>query len=286
MLTISNLSFAYSRRNVLENLNLEIPEGAVCGLLAPNGTGKTTLLQVIMGALLPRKGSVVFNGVDTALRHPQTLAQMMLVPEEITLPGISLQSFIRLYGSMYPRFSAELMDRCIDEFRIRDIRKLGSLSMGQKKKVFLSMALACRPKLLLMDEPTNGLDIPGKAAMRRLLVECLDEDATVIISTHQVRDLEQMLERIVIMDRSNVTFNHTVGEIQQCLRFVRNVAPEQVQGAISAVAAPGGFDAMLVNNDSGTETPVNLEILFDYALREPEKLETYFSNLKKNNSDE
>lgn len=288
MLDIQNLSFGYghSGKLVIDNLSLQLPQGVVAGLLAPNGTGKTTLLHLIMGALTPRKGRVVFDGVNTRDRRPETLAEMMLVPEEITLPSMNINRFMTLYGSLYPRFSREIMERCIEEFRITDINKLNALSMGQKKKVYLSFALACRPKLLLMDEPTNGLDIPGKAALRRLMAGVLDEDTTVIISTHQVRDLEQMLEQIIIMDRGNLLFNHSVSEIQSAVAFRLNVPADATEGAIDSVPAPGGYNIMVENLD-GDESPVNLEMLFDYVMREHEHMNALIDNaLKTQHHDE
>lgn len=282
MLNIENLSFGYghSRKMVVNELSLEIPSGVVCGLLAPNGTGKTTLLQLIMGALTARSGKVEFNDVDTSLRLPSCLAQMMLVPEEINLPPVHINRFIADYGALYPRFSREIMDRCIKEFDITEIGKLNALSMGQKKKVFLSFALACRPKLLLMDEPTNGLDILGKAAMRRLMAGVLDDDTTVIISTHQVRDLEQMLEQIIIMNSGKLLFNRNVTDIQTAVAFHANVPANMADDAIASAPTPGGFSVM-VPNLTGEETPVNLELLFEYAMREPEKLNELIDNALK-----
>ena len=283
MLKIENLSFVYGRakRPVINDLSLELPEGVVCGLLAPNGTGKTTLLQLIMGALTPRAGSVVFDGTDTRLRRPDVLAQMMLVPEQISLPSLSLKNFTKLYGALYPSFSQEIMDRCISEFHLEVPGRVNALSMGQMKKVYLAFALACQPRLLLMDEPTNGLDIPGKAAMRRLLASVLPENTTVVISTHQVRDLEQMLERIIIMDNKRLLLDSTVSDIQRAMAFYSGASREDAAQALASVPSPAGFDIIVPNLDpDNTETPVNLEMLFEFAMTSPDSLMNLISNAK------
>lgn len=283
MLKIENLSFGYGRAKklVIDDLCLELPKGVVCGLLAPNGTGKTTLLQLIMGALTPRRGRVLFDGHDTRRRQPEVLAQMMLAPEEISLPSLSLKAFTDLYGALYPSFSKEIMDRCISEFRLEVPGKVNALSMGQKKKVILSFALACRPRLLLMDEPTNGLDIPGKAALRRLLTSAVGEETTVVISTHQVRDLEQMLEHIVIMDTKRLVMDSAMTDIQRALAFYSGASREDAAGALCSAPSPAGFDIMVPNTDpDGTDTPVNLELLFEYAMSKPDSLINIISNAK------
>ena len=191
MLKIQDVTFAYKKNNpVLDHFSLEINEGGIYGLLGKNGTGKSTLLYLIMGLLRPQSGWVTYNNVETLKRQPELLSDMFLVPEEYNLPGISLQKYINAIQPFYPRFDVNMMYRCLENFEMpRDIN-LGALSMGQKKKVYLSIALAARTHLLLMDEPTNGLDIPSKSQFRKVVAGSTDPDQIVIISTHQVRDVE------------------------------------------------------------------------------------------------
>lgn len=280
MLNIYNITFSYSKRrkHVIDNLSLTLKSGSICGLLGPNGTGKTTLLQLIMGALKPQNGTITFDGQDTSLRNPSVLNEMMLVPEEISLPSMSLKAFAKSYGALYPRFSQETFEKCVDEFSIADIDMLTALSMGQKKKAFLSFALACRPKLLLMDEPTNGLDIPGKAALRRLLAGVVDEETTVIISTHQVRDIEQMLDHIIIIDNTQCLLNAPTTDIQRALAFYLVPTLAQTQQVLAYTPSPAGFYIMTQNKNPDDETPVNIELLFEYAMREPKTLSNLINN--------
>lgn len=274
MLNIENLSFRYSKRRplVVKDLSLSLKPGSICGLLGPNGTGKTTLLQLIMGALTPQKGLITFDGNNTSKRNPHVLKDMILVPEEIALPAMSLSAFAKNYSTLYPSFSYEIFEKCIAEFGITDIGKLTALSMGQKKKAYLSFALACRPKLLLMDEPTNGLDIPGKAALRRLLAGAVDEDTTVIISTHQVRDIEQMLDHIIIINNTQCSLNAPTTNIQRALAFFQVSSLADIPQPLAYTPSPFGFYVMTQNTTPEAETPVNIELLFEYAMREPQIL--------------
>ena len=279
MLEIKNLSYKYRMHGplVLANFSMTISAPGIYGLLGPNGAGKSTLLYSIMGMLTPKTGSVELDGVNTRLRQPQTLSCMFLVPEEFILPAVSLERYITLNAPLYPNFSREVMDDCLREFDFPGNHNLKALSMGQKKKVFISFAIACGTPVLLMDEPTNGLDIQAKAAFRRLMARYIGDDRRVVISTHQVRDLEQLLDRILIMDRQQVLFDHTVDQIQRRLRFIQNVPADSADQALYKVPAPGGFDAVFYNTDPDNVTDVNLELLFDFVLRAPQQVDLFFN---------
>ena len=214
MLKIQDVTFAYKKNNpVLDHFSLEINEGGIYGLLGKNGTGKSTLLYLIMGLLPPQSGWVTYNNVETLKRQPELLSDMFIVPEEYNLPGISLQKYINAIQPFYPRFDVNMMYRCLENFEMpRDIN-LGALSMGQKKKVYLSIALAARTHLLLMDEPTNGLDIPSKSQFRKVVAGSTDPDQIVIISTHQVRDVELLLDHVTMIEKNEVLLNTKMDQL-------------------------------------------------------------------------
>ena len=161
MITVENLSFTYrkSKRAVLRDFSLSFESGRVYGLLGKNGAGKSTLLYLMSGLLTPKNGKVMFHDTDVRRRLPVTLQDMFLVPEEFELPSVSLVSYIELNSPFYPRFSKEEMIKYLHYFEMDIDIDLGSLSMGQKKKVFMSFALATNTSLLLMDEPTNHMDM-------------------------------------------------------------------------------------------------------------------------------
>lgn len=277
-LQITDISFRYGRRRppVLRDFSLDISLGGVYGLLGPNGAGKSTLLYLIAGALTPENGAISYDSVSTRRRLPQTLSNIFLVPEEVALPAMSLDKFVALNAPFYPDFDRDLLHHALDVFGIKDIERIDSLSMGQKKKVFLSFAFACRTLVLLLDEPTNGLDIPGKAAFRSLVAEVMTDDRIFIISTHQVRDLDRILDHVLIMDAQSLKFSRSIPEIQDHITFlsgVRVVPP----GALAAIPTVGGFDAMVASEGEG-DTEVNLELLFDAVLKNSDAVNILFNH--------
>lgn len=208
MLEISNISFQYGNGpKVLDNFSLTLNEGGVYGLLGKNGTGKSTLLYLIMGLLRPKQGTVCYNGISTFLRRPEALEDMFIVPEEYNLPALPLQKYIETIKPFYPRFDEELLHRCLDMFEMPADVNLGALSMGQKKKVYMCVALATRTRLLLMDEPTNGLDIPSKSQFRKVIAGSMDPEQIIVISTHQVRDVELLLDHVTMIENNRVLLN-------------------------------------------------------------------------------
>lgn len=277
MLKVDNLTFTYSRRQppVLDSFNLEIEKGGVYGLLGSNGAGKTTLLYLISGLLTPGEGIVTWNGINTRKRCPVTVADIFIVPEEMDLPSISIRKFAELNGVFYPKFSLDEMISHLELFEISPELNAGKLSMGQKKKVILSFAMACNTSVLILDEPTNGLDIPGKNAFRRFIARSASDDRIFIISTHQVRDVSQILDHVIIIDNRKVLFDHSISEIQSKLRFVDTVKRDLVDSSLFSVNSTIGTSVVLPNTD-GNDTDVNLEVLFSFAHEDPEGLNNVF----------
>lgn len=271
-LSLNNLSFRYSRKKpfVLDDVSFNFADGGVCGLLGPNGAGKSTLLYLIAGLLTPSNGDVSFNGTPTSRRRPDVLAKIFLVPEEPSLPAMSIRRYVELNAPFYPNFSIDLLKEALNDFNVDCHESLHTLSMGQKKKVVLSFALACRTPVLLMDEPTNGLDIPGKAAFRRLVAKYASDDKLFLISTHQVRDLDQLLDRIMIMDTHRFLLNETVARLEDLFAFKSSLR-DVPENAIFSIPSLGGFDVMLPNENED-DTRINLELLFEAVLKNNENI--------------
>ena len=220
MLKIENITYGYNAmHNVLENFSLSYEEPGIYGLLGKNGTGKSTLLYLIMGLLQPKQGEITLNGANTQERLPESLQEMFIVPEEYNLPSIPLPDYLKVLRPFYPNFDEQLMVKLLQEFDMLNVNgatlnengipqiNLGALSMGQKKKVYMCIALAARTKLLLMDEPTNGLDIPSKSQFRKVVAQGMRDDQIVVISTHQVRDVETLLDHVTIIEQNAVLLN-------------------------------------------------------------------------------
>lgn len=277
MITVENLSFLYrkSKRAVLHDFSLSLEKGRVYGLLGKNGAGKSTLLYLMNGLLTPKSGKVVYHDVDVRRRLPITLQDMFLVPEEFDLPPVSLISYIELNSPFYPRFSKEDMVKYLHYFEMDINIDLGALSMGQKKKVFMSFALATNTSLLLMDEPTNGLDIPGKSQFRKFIASGMTDDKTILISTHQVRDIDKVLDHVLIMDNSRVLLNESTMSICDKLFFTESENRELLQSSLfSTPSIQGNF--LLLPNESGEDSEINLELLFNATLAVPERISALF----------
>lgn len=277
MITVENFSFLYrkSKRAVLHDFSLSLEKGRVYGLLGKNGAGKSTLLYLMSGLLTPKSGKVVYHDVDVRRRLPITLQDMFLVPEEFDLPPVSLISYIELNSPFYPRFSKEDMVKYLHYFEMDINIDLGALSMGQKKKVFMSFALATNTSLLLMDEPTNGLDIPGKSQFRKFIASGMTDDKTILISTHQVRDIDKVLDHVLIMDNSRVLLNESTMSICDKLFFTESENRELLQSSLfSTPSIQGNF--LLLPNESGEDSEINLELLFNATLAVPERISALF----------
>ena len=277
MITVENLSFLYrkSKRAVLHDFSLSLEKGRVYGLLGKNGAGKSTLLYLMSGLLTPKSGKVVYHDVDVRRRLPITLQDMFLVPEEFDLPPVSLISYIELNSPFYPRFSKEDMVKYLHYFEMDINIDLWALSMGQKKKVFMSFALATNTSLLLMDEPTNGLDIPGKSQFRKFIASGMTDDKTILISTHQVRDIDKVLDHVLIMDNSRVLLNESTMSICDKLFFTESENRELLQSSLfSTPSIQGNF--LLLPNESGEDSEINLELLFNATLAVPERISALF----------
>ena len=209
MLEIDNLSFTYQKSGnvIFRDFSTRFSPGHIYGLLGPNGAGKTTLLYLMSGLLRPDEGQVTFNDINVRLRKPSTTSDIFIVPDEYELPRVSLSEYIRVNSVFYPRFSHDDLQRYLDVFGMTEDTHLGNLSLGQGKKVFMSFAMATHTRVLLMDEPTNGLDIPGKAQFRKFLTEGRTPESIFVVSTHQVKDFEQVLDHIVMFDNSQILAN-------------------------------------------------------------------------------
>ncbi|MCR5535688.1 MAG: ATP-binding cassette domain-containing protein [Bacteroidaceae bacterium] len=205
MIEVKNVTFGYNKYlNVLQDFSLQFKKGGVYGLLGKNGTGKSTLLYLITGLLRPKQGEVKVDGMLATNRLPEMMQEIFIVPEEYDLPRISLRQYVKSLKPFYPRFSDDLLERCLAGFEMTMDINLGVLSMGQKKKAYMCIGLATNTQYLLMDEPTNGLDILSKSQFRKVVIESMSEDKTVIISTHQVHDVERMLDHVCIIEPNKV----------------------------------------------------------------------------------
>lgn len=270
MITLKELSFSYSRKKeVLDRINLEVGSGHICGLLGKNGKGKTTLLNLLSGQIFPDQGSCLVLEETPSERNARFLQQIFLLPEEISMPEVTAIEYIKMYAPFYPTFRDDICKACVESFEINLSDRLSKMSQGQRKKVAITLALAAHTPLLLMDEPTNGLDIPSKATFRRLVASLIDDNQTVIISTHQVRDLESLIDTVLILDQRQILLNKTLNEIGEKLYF-GPLLPEEK--ALYSEPTPQGTIGVTAR-DGKEETAVSLELLFNAAITYPKEIQ-------------
>jgi ABC-2 type transport system ATP-binding protein len=279
MIELRIVSFGYQRHNLLyEGLNLRLAPGSIYGLLGPNGAGKSTLLRLLSGLLYPKVGSIQVNGHDPGQRRPAFLEDVFLLPEEIHVPPVRIREFVDANAPFYPRFNQAQMAGYVREFGLADDQKLHELSYGQKKKILIGFGLATNTAVLLMDEPTNGLDIPSKSQFRRLVAGAVDENRTVIISTHQIRDLETLIDPIVILSGRGIALKASVEEITERLWFGLVPDLDPAHPALYTERAVGGY-AIVTENRTNEPSRLDLERLFNAVQAEPERIRQLFSSI-------
>lgn len=274
MIDIKNLNFQYAKKQqpLFQELDCELAAGSIVGLLGKNGAGKTTLLKLMIGLLLPTEGQVSVIGHQPAKRQPSLLQDLYFVSEEFHIPSISINSYIKANAGFYPRFDKELLQRLIVEFELPETESLQKLSYGQKKKFLISFALATKCRLLVLDEPTNGLDIPSKAIFRKILAGSLDEDQLVIISTHQVKDVENLIDRIIMLDNGKFIMQKDLFDISSKLNFSTSSTAEGEDILYSEIV-PGGYKVITPRPEGNSS--VDIELLFNAISSGSEKLKDY-----------
>ncbi len=277
MIDIQNLHFRYKKKKVFTGLSLSLQSGHIYGLLGKNGTGKSTLLRNIAGLLFPDQGKISVLDFVPGKRNPAFLQQVFMVAEEFYLPNVSIKSFVRTNAPFYPEFNQEQFDRYLTEFDIPRDNTLQDMSYGQKKKVLISFGLACNTKLLLMDEPTNGLDIMSKSQFRKIIAGAIDEQKCIIISTHQVKDLESLIDRITIIDQGQILFDQTIDSVTRKLSFKISFDSEEVRHSLYNESSLKG-SAIVSANTEGEESKLDLEMLYKAIITNKEQVETIFNS--------
>ena len=278
MIRVENLTFGYRKKAVFSDFGVTIEKGKILGLLGKNGAGKSTLLYLMTGLLQPQKGRITYNSVNVSKRFPTMLCDIFIVSEEFNLPAISLERFIKLNSPFYPKFSKMQLMENLAHFELDGNEKihLSALSFGQKKKVFMSFALATNTSLLIMDEPTNGLDIPGKSQFKKFIVANMTDDRTMLISTHQVQDVEKLIEQVIILENNKILLNASTMDICRKLYFATGAVQVDMEQALYVTPSIQGYNALLLNHHND-ESILNLETLFNGVLSNPDKIKEVFT---------
>lgn len=263
MIAIKQLTFHYKKQQALfADLSFHQENGSITGLLGKNGAGKSTLLKLMAGLLKPQTGQLEINGFEPFDRLPDFLSDVFMVPEEFSFPAVTIACYVKATAPLYPNFGQEKMARILTEFELDPRKNLNRLSHGQRKKFLIAFALATNCRLLILDEPTNGLDIPSKSLFRKILVSSVTEDQLVLISTHQVKDIETIIDKIVMIDEGEIVFNEDMNNISQKWQFRTVTSLSGITDPIYHEKCPGGYRIICPATDQD-ETGIDIELLFN-----------------------
>lgn len=275
MIEIKDLAFSYGKTPVLKSITTTLEEGRIYGLLGENGVGKTTLLTLLCGLKKVCSGSITTDGQNPFDRTPTLLQNQFYLPDEVLPIAMKAECFAKERGAFWPDYDHSKFLEIMKEFENDPAKKMNQMSAGQLKKTYISLALACGCKYIFMDEPTNGLDIPSKTQFRSAIMKYTTDDSTIVISTHQVRDLENIIDPIIILDRQDVLLNATVEEITSKLYF--DYGTQLHPESLYSEQLPGGF-IQVYPNTTGEDSKINVEALFNAVHKNKELIKGMFNN--------
>lgn len=275
MIEIKDLAFSYGKTTILKSITTTLEEGRIYGLLGENGVGKTTLLTLLCGLKKVCSGSITTDGENPFDRTPTLLQNQFYLPDEVLPVAMKAECFAKERGAFWPDYDHAKFLEIMKEFENDPAKKMNQMSAGQLKKTYISLALACGCKYIFMDEPTNGLDIPSKTQFRSAIMKYTSDDSTIVISTHQVRDLENIIDPIIILDRQDVLLNASVEEITSKLYF--DYGTQLHPESLYSEQLPGGF-IQVYPNTTGEDSKINVEALFNAVHKNKELIKGMFSN--------
>lgn len=277
MVQLENIQFGYVKdRPLFQELSLTMEPGHIYGLLGKNGAGKTTLLKIVTGLLFPNEGEATILSETASLRKADVLQNLYFLQEEMFVPHLKINQFEAAYAPFYPRFSRDQFEYYLSEFELAGAPNyLDKLSHGQKKKALIAFALATNTQILIMDEPTNGLDIPSKSTFRKLMASVADDSRLVLISTHQVRDLHSLIDMVTILDAGHILLNASTYEITQRILFDVDDT-RTTEGTVFYTEETPRGNYQVKENVNGIDSNIDLELLFNASMVKKNEISNLF----------
>ena len=238
MLELRQLTKTFGDFKALDDLTMTVPRGTVYGLVGPNGAGKSTAIRHILGVYRPDSGEVLFNG-NPIYENPEAKTRIASIPDDVFyFSSATLEEMKRFYKGIYPQFDEALYEKLFDAFRLPRKSPIRRFSKGMQKQAAFQLSLCCRPDLLVLDEPVDGLDpVMRRQVMSLILSDVAQRETTVLISSHNLRELEDICDHVGIMDKGKMLLERSLADMQ---------------GATHKLQLVG-------------ETPENLEILHESA---------------------
>lgn len=215
MLEMNSVTKTFGTFKALDNLTLTVPQGAVYGLVGPNGAGKSTAIRHLTGVYRPDSGTVQVDG-QPVYENPAVKSDIGYIPDEIFFfPSATMEDMRRFYKGLYPRFDEDLYCRLYDIFRLPKNGQIRRFSKGMQKQAAFHLALAMRPKVLILDEPVDGLDpVMRRQVMSLILSDVAEYGTTVLISSHNLRELEDVCDHVGIMDHGKMLLEKSLADMQ------------------------------------------------------------------------
>ena len=215
MIEARNLTKTFAQVRALDDLSLTVPQGAVYGLVGPNGAGKSTLIRHITGIFRPDSGTVTVDG-QAVYENPAVKAQIAFIPDDVFyFPSANLAEMRRFYQAIYPDFSAERCDRLRNAFSLDESIQLRRFSKGMQKQAAFLLAISCVPKVLILDEPVDGLDpVMRRQVWSVLMQDVAERGTTVLLSSHNLRELEDVCDHVGILHAGKLLLERPLAEMQ------------------------------------------------------------------------
>lgn len=273
MINSRNLTFQYSpKKRIFTDLSFELSAGHIYGLLGKNGAGKTTLLKLLSGLLFPSSGSIHVASWQPQHRQAEFLEQIFFLPEEYTMPALTGKRYTAMTRVFYPLFCESTYNDVLKMFDMTDEDKLNKMSFGQKKKFLIAFGIATNTPIFILDEPTNGLDIPSKTQLRQVLSEKISPERLILISTHQARDLQEIITALVVLEQSEVMIKASLKELHNHLGMYEDMGAEHVGVIYREQVGPKSY-VLTIKDDIQASLPLDLEFLFGAALHNKQALQ-------------
>ena len=281
MIELKNVTKTFGGFKALDDLTLTVPQGAVYGLVGPNGAGKSTAIRHITGIYRPDSGSITVEGLPV-YENPQIKQTIGYIPDDVFFfPAATMEEMRKFYKGMYPKFDDALFERLYDAFDLPRKGQIRRFSKGMQKQAAFHLTLACRPDILILDEPVDGLDpVMRRQVMSLILSDVAEHGTTVLISSHNLRELEDVCDHVGIMDHGRMLLERSLADMQGSTVKVQLVgdAPENLE--VLHETASGRLKTLVVRGDAETGSravaaanpdyfdvlPLSLEEIFIYEL--------------------
>lgn len=283
MIEVTQISKSFDGFLALDELSLSVPQGAVYGLVGPNGAGKSTLIRHLMGVYRPDSGSITVDG-QPVYENPDIKRRMVCIPDEIYYTtGDTIRDLKRLYQGLYPSFDESRFRALEDIFRLDPKKAVRRFSKGMQKQLAFWLAISCRPEILVLDEPVDGLDpVMRRQIMSLILEDVAEHGTTVLVSSHNLRELEDICDHVGIMHKGQMMLERSLSALQDNMVKIQLVMeqplPEELEvvrhscvGRVQTIIARGSADEVsaILSRCSPLlcdVLPLSLEEVFIYEL--------------------